>query len=74
MAIGKKYFKEIEDEEVEIKIELPQKSKSLEWFIEGADNFTKEQLKKAHEMLESGMKPRKAALYLGIHKNKIRPI
>lgn len=74
MAIAKKYYKEIEDDEIEDEVEVPQKSKQPKWFIEGSDSFTKEQLKKAHEILESGVKPRKAAAYLGIHRSKVRPI
>ena len=40
------------------------------WIIEG--NFTDEQLKEAYRLLDSGVKIRKVALRLNIHRSKIR--
>jgi hypothetical protein len=42
------------------------------WVVDA--DLTQTQLKEAYKMLEKGIKIRKVALYLGIHRSKIKPV
>jgi len=59
---------EVGEEPVKIKTEV----KKPIWIIDG--EFAGEELEEAHKLLEKGVKPRKVALRLGIHKSKIRRV
>ena len=76
---GKTMIKTEEEFDKEIDIDMEPGANITEkeilqskWIIDA--DLAKTQLKEAYRMLEKGIKLRKVALYLGIHRSKIKPV